>query len=337
MVGEICVVKTGDGMRANVLHCKLITIATCLTIGAFASICLAQDAQLSDRALREIGFDSAEVLSTRVLWQDGSGNSITEIMKGKYEYLVTVRTRVHRENLHESTNGLLIIIERVEEIEGSYEDNLSELHAVALLFDSSGSRKQLWEFAEEADEGKLTEDRWTLPYYVTAEFGCCDARALYKAHSLKTGETVMRYHSNLREIGSHRFACFSKEDVSGQQSEYDSLFVGILYYANEDSVLHALKIRASSFEIVESIGGDTYYWPWTVDRADSTLSEQLCRTLERFPTGVIISSAAKSQFEAENVVAQVSYDGPILIIPIRDDDFVLEQTKVNGFELTRLK
>lgn len=337
MVGEVSVVKTGDGMKTKVLHCTLITIATCLTMGAFASICFAQDAQLGNRALREIGFDSTEVLRTRVLWQDGSGNSITEVKKGKSEYLVTVRTRIHRENLNESSSSMLVITETVEEIEGSYEDNLSELHARAILFDTSGRGKQIWEFAEEADEGTLTEERWALPYYVTTEFGCCDARAMFKAHSLKTGETVMRYHSNLREIGSHRFACFSKEYLASQQSEYDSLFVGVLYYASEDSVLHALQVRATSFDFIASYVGDTYYWPWTVEGADSTWSEQLCRTAARFPTGVVIGSVAGNRFESENIVARVSFDGPIIVIPIKDDDFVLEQTKVNGFELVRLK
>lgn len=327
--------KTGDGMKTKVLHCTLITIATCLTMGAFASICFAQDAQLSNRALREIGFDSTEVLDTKVLWQDGGGNSITKVNKGKTEYLVTVRTRIHHENLYQTFNGMLVITETIEEIVGPWEGNKSELHARAVLFDTKGNGKQLWELTEEADAGTLSEDGWSQ-FYTTTENGCCDARPLHTSHSLNTGEMVMQYHSNLICAKQISF-CFSKAVISDPDYRYDSLFVGILYMTNDDSVLHALKVRASSFDILEPMGSETYYWPWTVELTDSAGANRLCRTLECSPTGVVISSVTGNRFESENIAAQVSFDGPIIIIPIRDDDFVLEQTEVNGFELIRLK
>jgi hypothetical protein len=70
MVGEVCVVKTGVDMSEHMRTVKSLIISISFSVFVLVSGCWSQDALLSDRALREIGFDSTEVLSTRVLWND---------------------------------------------------------------------------------------------------------------------------------------------------------------------------------------------------------------------------------------------------------------------------
>ena len=116
-------------MSEKIREVKSLVISVLLSGFVLSSGCWSQDAQLSNRALREIGLDSTQLLSTQVLWNDIGKNSITEVKTEYSSYLVTVRTRVHRDYLSGPVEGTLIVTETIEEINGPWDDNLSELHA----------------------------------------------------------------------------------------------------------------------------------------------------------------------------------------------------------------
>ncbi|MBK7140665.1 MAG: hypothetical protein IPH75_01135 [bacterium] len=265
--------------------------------------------------------DSINIADAELVWSDSSSSRLDLYnfeSEGRRIFQITEQ-RYHR------VSDSMLIRERVSWIEGAEEDNHSWLTAEAMTLDMVSSISKLWTISEKADRG----EEW-FGFYRTTEDGCCDRTSLYRLHRLIDGKMLFAY--NFGMTGGHdRFAAVLCDVPEELQSADDTLPMAIVYYANDSNLLHSIKIRMQK----ESALTEYYYWP---DAISLVKTDSILQRVRAHPDSVRCTLADPAQTPPNShysLVIGTYGEAPVFVVPIRDDDFLLQKTKFEDCEIIR--
>lgn len=277
--------------------------------------------------------DSNLVANAQLIWQDNATSGARLYQNDDNRICVFEEHRYHL------ADGSLVISERVNWtfISGT-EGNHSQLEAEAYRIDDQGRAASIWTIAEEADKGEL----WNWDYR-TVEYGCCDAIPLYRLHRLTDGKNYLTYdmaYDNFefkRQPGDReweRRQVASRCYFSGPESwpVKDPMPLGVVYFATEDSILHTLLVVSRDSVMYN----DFYYWPYDIAVVSIDSAFALAR---KFPDSCRVSlndlTAPARAIEFAAILGSFG-SGPVLVVPIEGDDFLIERPRFRDFEIIRV-
>ena len=276
--------------------------------------------------------DSAVLDDAILLWQDSTISRIK-----KFESNNTSVWTVTERRYHWMSDTL--IRERVDlmYISGA-EDNRSRLTAEAVLTSSQNTSEALWNFSEIADRG----EEWS-GFYRTTEDGCCGTAPLYRLHRWSDGKQIMVHNFGVEEFNlsapsmrswkDRRFVgvlCDIPDDQLGVPE--DSLLLAKVYYASLDSLLQSVNIRVTD----RSVFSRHYYWPDTVYVSDL---DNILETVRSHPDSFRVTlnnPLVKPAGADQSIVIGTFQDGHVIVIPIKNDELLLERTRFSDYEIIRI-
>jgi hypothetical protein len=300
---------------------------------------------LSEHAKEIIIRGAGTLDSLIVLWSDTSGTGSQILYEKRFDVVIEiVREKsvltIPHPFAYSKDYSSLVIQQVLESMYGPWEGNNSQLSATATFVDMKGAVRDQWSITEDADEAEHVGD-----FYVTTEYGCCDERALHRAHSLSNGKTVIPYQSELysfdssegsRSSGVDRYIAIHSPGV--REREFvgmDSNFVAFVYYATGDSLLHVARIEHTGPPLTEAIG-EPYFWQWSVGMIASSSID----SLRRVCPNLCISFSDQKRLTAVTercLILSVTDDLPKFVIGIQDDDFVIEPLAGPGFQIVKVR
>ncbi len=305
-------------------------------------------ADLSEHAKKVIFKDDTLAAATaKIIWQDSNYASCKLI---QYNNSSSISIFQHQSYIiiddpffNKQGSSTLVISQNSEWIFGLGESNEPWLEAKATLIDSTGSASRIWSITEEANDGEQD-----YQFYRTELYGCCAGFTINRLHRLTDGKEIFAFTDDLvsytatpydqsiqigdRYIGALPYGYL--ED--GYPFCKDSLVFASITYASRDSCLHSFYFQAKSRPVFESFDscGLGHCFVSVID-ADSA-----------FPTAKLYPELWLISVNRPEVVApmmerclQVKFDceTPVFIIPLWDDDFVLERTDFADFRIVRVR
>jgi hypothetical protein len=275
--------------------------------------------------------DSEIIAGSKLIWQDSAVSQIR-----KYNYNGNAVLTVTEQRYHGFSDT--VIREKTSFMYIGAEDNRSRLTAEAIRASGRNSAKILWSFTEEADRG----EEWS-GFYRTTEDGCCATAPLYRLHRWSDGELILVHNFELEEFSVSTTSLRSREDTRYVgvlcdipddllRQPDDSLLLAVVFYASQDSLLHAITIRVAD----TSVFSRHYYWPDTVFVAKT---DSILESVRLYPDSfrVALNNPMVEPVGADqSIVIGASRDGHVIVIPIKDDDFYLENPRFTDYELIRM-
>ncbi len=232
----------------------------------------------------------------------------------------------------------LIISQSTEWVKGPWEGNQPLLTASAIVIDTDGVSRTLWNFTDEVDAGGQKGY-----FYQTEQYGCCDARIVYRLHRLKDGKFLMSYNNDLNDLlsfdtsTSGRWSRATARYIGGLDASYidelsvlnDSSVIGVINYVSEDSCRHMLLVRAVNKEMREKFYECYTFAELSLSETDSILHvPNLSFTANRSDI---------TPFSKVTLIAKMSCDTTIFAIPIQNDDFILTAQPSKDYEIVRIR
>lgn len=267
--------------------------------------------------------------TNKIIWESNSSSKITlrennsaDIENHNYLY-------ANCQRYHTDIVDRVVILQKIIWKVGFWEGNNPSLNATAFKIMPDGKQEILWSITEEADEGMLKCD-----YYHTIWHGCCSSGPNHRLYNPQTGRLIMEYSNNLLSVEIpntplKRYVGYKpSETITTNSWEKDKNHIGTLTYSSPDSILHriALKMVDDVDASEDNFGLGFASISIESDGKNKKLNENKLVLWE--------ANYSEDPKKFENFrIKIVFYAGYTIVVPVREDNFYLEQTRFDDYEI----
>lgn len=232
------------------------------------------------------------------------------------------------------------IAEQVETVLGPWSQQCTQVSVRGFHQDNKGISTQVWQIDDGAEYGEL----WP-PYFRTADGSGGRTCPEYHLYSVRTGRSIFNYDGEYVSVvplsddvahrESYRIAgLLHRVIIDGEDQAEDSLLVATVYYACVDSLLHSFEIYARDSSVFEQM---VYSWAARILLVDPDRIYGMAADYRAAHNITLVDPQLIPMDLQQVLILENPGLRPTLVVPIKENDFVLEKTTFKDYRIVRTK